>query len=107
MVASTVPTSTVSPTSTASDATRPLAGDGHSVSTLSVEISTFGSSHSALPATLLFLPPAAALLPLDDRPLGHRHAHLGHRDLDQRLSRRGAHGTPPRCRSTGAGSRAR
>src|SRR4051812_6084851 len=46
MVASSVPTSTVWPTSTAIDATRPLAGDGTSVSTLSVEISTTISSAS-------------------------------------------------------------
>src|SRR3954453_9159290 len=54
MVARTVPTSTVSPTSTASDATRPLAGDGTSVSTLSVEISTIGSSDSTQSPTRFF-----------------------------------------------------
>ena len=27
--------------------------------------------------------------------LGHGHPHLGHRDVDQSLSTRGAHGTPP------------
>src|SRR3954453_5500755 len=54
MVARTVPTSTVSPTSMASDATRPLAGDGTSVSTLSVEISTIGSSDSTQSPTGFF-----------------------------------------------------
>src|SRR5256714_11244310 len=46
ILASTVPTSTVVPTSTSISATRPLAGDGTSVSTLSVEISTTISSAS-------------------------------------------------------------
>src|SRR3954447_12570522 len=44
--ASTVPTSTVVPTSTTISATRPAAGDGTSVSILSVEMSTIGSSYS-------------------------------------------------------------
>src|SRR5881397_22847 len=52
--ASTVPTSTVTPTSTASDTTRPLAGAGTSVSTLSVEISTIGSSDSTQSPTRFF-----------------------------------------------------
>ena len=39
---------------------------------------------------------ADALLPLDDRALGDRHAHLRHHDVDDAgLSIRGAHGTPP------------
>src|SRR3954468_10019408 len=54
ILASTVPTSTVSPTCTASAATRPLAGDGTSVSTLSVEISTIGSSFSTQSPTRFF-----------------------------------------------------
>ena len=40
-------------------------------------------------------PVADLLVPGDDRALGDGHAHLGHRDVDERLSRRGAHGTPP------------
>src|SRR4051795_2200523 len=54
IVASTVPTSTVAPTSTSSDTTRPVAGDGTSVSTLSVEISTIGSSDSIQSPTRFF-----------------------------------------------------
>src|SRR4051794_1064970 len=54
IVASTVPTSTVAPTSTSSDITRPVAGDGTSVSTLSVEISTIGSSDSTQSPTRFF-----------------------------------------------------
>src|SRR5436305_6446981 len=54
MRASTVPTSTVTPTSTASSPTRPVAGDGTSVSTLSVEISTIGSSASTQSPTRFF-----------------------------------------------------
>src|SRR3954469_12017223 len=54
MLASTVPTSTVVPTSTRISATRPLAGDGTSVSTLSVEISTIGSSFSTQSPTRFF-----------------------------------------------------
>src|SRR4051794_13246402 len=54
MRASTVPTSTVSPTCTSSAATRPEAGDGTSVSTLSVEISTIGSSFSIQSPTRFF-----------------------------------------------------
>src|SRR5215218_8425419 len=46
IVASTVPTSTVSPTGTSTSLSRPLTGAGTSVSTLSVEISTIGSSAS-------------------------------------------------------------
>ncbi len=42
--ASTTPTSTVAPTSTAISCTTPAAGDGTSVSILSVEIETIGSS---------------------------------------------------------------
>ena len=42
IVASRVPTSTVSPASTRISFTRPVAGEGTSVSTLSVEISTIG-----------------------------------------------------------------
>src|SRR5881227_4506268 len=54
MRASTAPTSTVTPTSTASSVTRPVAGDGTSVSTLSVEISTIGSSDSTQSPTCFF-----------------------------------------------------
>src|SRR3954465_2563174 len=54
MVPSTVPTSTVTPPSTASDPPRPAAGDGTSVSTLSVEISTIGSSASTQSPTRFF-----------------------------------------------------
>src|SRR4051812_44763945 len=54
IVASTVPTSTVAPTSTEMDVTRPVAGDGTSVSTLSVEISTIGSSDSTQSPTRFF-----------------------------------------------------
>src|SRR3954469_2218090 len=54
IVASTVPTSTVTPTSTSTDVTRPVAGDGTSVSTLSVEISTIGSSASPQSPTRFF-----------------------------------------------------
>src|SRR3954471_14759783 len=54
MVARMVPTSTVIPTSTSSDVTRPVAGDGTSVSTLSVEISTIGSSASTQSPTRFF-----------------------------------------------------
>src|SRR5947207_11268254 len=54
IVASTVPTSTVTPTSTAIDTSRPAAGDGTSVSTLSVEISTIGSSDSTQSPTCFF-----------------------------------------------------
>src|SRR3954471_13085198 len=53
IVPSTVPTSTVTPTSTARDTTRPEAGAGTSVSTLSVEISTIGSSASIQSPTRL------------------------------------------------------
>src|SRR5437764_1105375 len=52
--ASTVPTSTVTPTSTAISATRPVEGAGTSVSTLSVEISTIGSSASTQSPTRFF-----------------------------------------------------
>src|SRR4051812_8630832 len=52
--ASTVPTSTVMPTSTARSTTRPDAGDGTSVSTLSVLISTIGSSDSTQSPTRFF-----------------------------------------------------
>src|SRR4051812_30362172 len=44
--ARTVPTSTVTPGSTRSSATRPVAGDGTSTSTLSVDTSQIGSSAS-------------------------------------------------------------
>src|SRR3954451_7185189 len=54
IVASTVPTSTVVPTSTSIAVTRPVAGDGTSVSTLSVEISTIGSSDSIPSPTRFF-----------------------------------------------------
>src|SRR3954471_11439088 len=54
MVARMVPTSTVIPTSTSSDVTRPVAGDGTSVSTLSVEISTIDSSDSTQSPTRFF-----------------------------------------------------
>src|ERR671920_2364759 len=54
IVASNVPTSTVAPTSTSIDVTRPVAGDGTSVSTLSVEISTIGSSDSTQSPTRFF-----------------------------------------------------
>src|SRR5436305_7595038 len=52
--ASTVPTSTVLPTSTRTSSTRPEAGDGTSVSTLSVEISTMVSSASTQSPTRFF-----------------------------------------------------
>src|SRR5947207_11228245 len=52
--ASKVPTSTVAPTSTRISVTRPLAGDGTSVSTLSVEISTMASSASTQSPTRFF-----------------------------------------------------
>src|SRR3954452_409823 len=48
------PTSTVAPVSTSIDTTRPVAGDGTSVSTLSVEISTIGSSDSIQSPTRFF-----------------------------------------------------
>ena len=53
---------------------------------------------------LVGLDPVADLLaPLDDRALGDRDAHLRHGDVDERLSSRGAHGTPPgRGRRTAA-----
>src|SRR3954469_15514219 len=54
IVPSTVPTSTVTPTSTARDTSRPVAGEGTSVSTLSVEISTIGSSASIQSPTRFF-----------------------------------------------------
>src|SRR4051794_35248125 len=54
IVASTVPTSTVVPISTSTAVTRPVAGDGTSVSTLSVEISTIGSSASTQSPTRFF-----------------------------------------------------
>src|SRR3954468_20254198 len=54
IVASTVPTSTVVPVSTSTAVTRPVAGDGTSVSTLSVEISTIGSSASTQSPTRFF-----------------------------------------------------
>src|SRR3954470_9783620 len=54
MLAKTVPTSTVMPTSTARDTTRPEAGAGTSVSTLSVLISTIGSAASAPSPTRFF-----------------------------------------------------
>ena len=45
---------------------------------------------------LLGLDPVAGLdAPGDDRALGDRDAHLGHRHVDQDVSRRGARGTPP------------
>src|SRR3954469_18959385 len=100
IVASSAPTSTVAPTSTSSDVTRPVAGDGTSVSTLSVEISTIGSSASLQSPPRLFHSPTVPHppLPLHDGPLGGGHAHLRHRDLGG-TSKRGAHGTPPsRCR---------
>src|ERR1051326_1726165 len=53
MRARTVSTSTVSPASTRISPTRPVAGDGISVSTLSVEISTIGSSISIQSPTRL------------------------------------------------------
>ncbi len=52
--ASTVPTSTVSPSGTMISVTTPLAGDGTSVSTLSVEISSSVSSASMVSPTCLF-----------------------------------------------------
>src|SRR5947208_2170518 len=52
--ASTTPTSTVLPTSTQISVTRPEAGDGTSVSTLSVEISTIASSASTQSPTRFF-----------------------------------------------------
>src|SRR4051812_41899541 len=67
IVASSVPTSTVAPTSTAIAVTRPVAGDGTSVSTLSVEISTIGSSASTQSPTRFFhstTVPSATLTPI-------------------------------------------
>src|SRR3954453_4726700 len=54
IVRRTGPPSTGAPTSTSSDTTRPVAGDGTSVSTLSVEISTIGSSDSIQSPTRFF-----------------------------------------------------
>ena len=54
MRASTVPTSTVSPSGTRISVTTPEAGDGTSVSTLSVEISSSVSSASIVSPTCLF-----------------------------------------------------
>ena len=54
MRASTVPTSTVAPSSTRISLTTPDAGDGTSVSTLSVEISSSVSSASIWSPTCLF-----------------------------------------------------
>ena len=53
MRASSVPTSTVAPGSTSISDTRPVAGAGISVSTLSVEISTIASSASTQSPTRL------------------------------------------------------
>ncbi len=79
ITASTVPTSTVSPSWTRICATTPSPGLGTSVSTLSVEISSSGSSR---PIVL-----ALRLEPLRDRPLGDGHAHLGHDDFGLRSGR--------------------
>src|SRR4051795_233157 len=54
IVASTVPTSTVVPTSTSTAVTRPGAGDGTSVSPSSVELPTIGSSASTQSPTRFF-----------------------------------------------------
>ena len=74
MRASTVPTSTVSPSVTRISLTMPEAGDGTSVSTLSVEISSRVSSASIVLADLLEPP--------RDRALRDGDAHLGHHDVD-------------------------
>ena len=79
ITARTVPTSTVSPSWTRICATTPSPGLGTSVSTLSVEISSSGSSR---PIVL-----ALRLEPLRDRPLGDGHAHLGHDDFGLRSGR--------------------
>src|SRR4051794_7734886 len=117
IVARTVPTSTVSPTCTASDATRPLAGDGTSVSTLSVEISTIGSSDSTQSPTRFFhstTVPSATDTPiwgivtstsvsvgeeltarlLDVARLGQDRALERRRERDRRVGRRDPHDRP-------------
>src|SRR3954471_19822954 len=67
IVANTVPTSTVAPIPTSSDVTRPVAGDGTSVSTLSVEISTIGSPASPPSPTRLF--PSTTVPSATDTPI--------------------------------------
>src|SRR3954465_14969577 len=67
IVASIVPTSTVVPTSTSTAVTRPVAGDGTSVSTLSVEISTIGSSASTQSPTRFL--PSTTVPPATDTPI--------------------------------------
>src|SRR3954447_3311304 len=116
MLASTVPTSTVLPTSTAIDTTRPDAGEGTSVSTLSVEISTIGSSFSTQSPTRFFhstTVPSATETPiwgivtstssetsvceeltaglLDVAGLGQDRALERRRERDRRVGRRDAH----------------
>ena len=65
--ASTVPTSTVVPTSTRISVRRPAAGDGQSVSILSVEISQIVSSYSTQSPTCFFhstIVPSETLTPI-------------------------------------------
>src|SRR5205807_4459712 len=103
MRASTVPTSTVVPTSTTISARRPLAGDGTSVSTLSVEISTTISSASTQSPTRFFhsttVPSAtdtpiwgmvtsATALPLVGEELTARLLHIVHLRENRSLERR-------------------
>src|SRR4051812_23271488 len=116
IVASSVPTSTVAPTSTSIDVTRPVAGDGTSVSTLSVEISTIGSSASTQSPTRFFhsttVPSATdtpicgivtstALVseeltarPLHGVDLGQRRALERRAERDRLVGRRDAHDRP-------------
>ena len=75
ITASFVPTSTVSPSWTRIFWTTPVPGLGTSVSTLSVEISSSGSSASIASPSLL--------QPLRDRPLRDGDAHLRHDDVDR------------------------
>ena len=72
------PTVTVSPSSTRISLTVPLAGEGSSTSTLSVEISTIVSSSLML---------ADLDVPFEDRSLGDRLARGGGHDIDCLLSR--------------------
>ena len=70
--ASTVPTSTVSPTATRISCSRPAAGASTSVSILSVEIAAMTSSASTQSPTCFFHSTTV--------PSATRDAHLGHRD---------------------------
>src|SRR3954466_661692 len=74
MVASTVPTSTVSPTCTASEATRPDPGAGRHPPGRRPRPLRLHLVGRDLDDRLVALHPVAdALLPLDDRALRHRH----------------------------------